>query len=325
MTGKDAILFIETPGQPSLPAAASMFVASFGARMISTTSVEQGCSIIDNLKDEQLLAVVSNTASIELFQKTRQSCHAAQNILITADTIFSYSEDLKGLDSVLIDHVIANTTSEWVNNELRVTLQKIIKRDIFGVDKYLNSQNDIQCITIKTSKDRDHCNQVVQKWVESCGFGKNVGRLAFGITEELLMNAIYDAPVAGGRKHYEELERTAHRELQPDEYGKLTYGTDGKTLALSISDPFGAFQREKWWQYVRKILRRDDPDSLIDTKKGGAGLGIFKMLYSSHGVVCNVQNGRQTEVIVLIDLSQPIRDFSGMPRSMHYFNLDSAT
>jgi hypothetical protein len=134
------------------------------------------------------------------------------------------------------------------------------------------------------------------------------------------MNAIYDAPVAGGRTHYDNIERTIHRDLATDEHSFLRYGTDGKTLALSIQDPFGAFKRDKWWQYTRKILKRDDADGLIDTKKGGAGLGIFKMLYSSHGVICNVNPGKMTEVIVLIDLVHPVRDFGVMPRSIHYFS-----
>jgi hypothetical protein len=163
----------------------------------------------------------------------------------------------------------------------------------------------------------------VQDWVEACGIGKNIGRLAYGICEELLMNAVYDAPIAGGRKHYEQYERYESRYLAPDEWATLKYGVDGRIFAISITDPFGAFVREKWFSYLRKALKRDDSDTLIDTKKNGAGLGLFKMLYSSHGVVCNVDPGKITEVIILISLNQPVRDFVHMPRSIHYFSTSS--
>ena len=72
-----------------------------------------------------------------------------------------------------------------------------------------------------------------------------------------------------------------------------------------------------------KIIPEFEDRQLIDTKKGGAGLGLFKMLYSSHSVVCNVDPGKTTEVIVLISLIHPVRDFVHLPRSIHYFNTSS--
>ena len=156
-------------------------------------------------------------------------------------------------------------------------------------------------------------------FAEDNRLGQYTSKLVFGITEELLMNAIYDAPVAGGKLHYAELPRTSPIVLQPDEYGKLTFGCDGSVFAISVADPFGALKREKLFQYLKKVLRRSDSANLIDTKKGGAGLGLFKILYSSHALICNVDPGRKTEVIALIDIQHQVRDFSKMARSVHYF------
>jgi hypothetical protein len=315
-----AVLILECAGGPVIPSETALKTACFGATILRASSTEEACGLIQNLKSApNLIAVVSNTPSAEVFKSARTSRPNAATILLTSTTILVYNDALGSQDTNLLDHVIANLSAEWMIDQLRITLQKILRKDIFGVEKYLYLETPVQTRVVTSSSDRDQCNSDVQKWVESCGLSRNIGRLAFGITEELLMNAIYDAPVAGGRLHYETMERTQHRHLKDDEYSKLRFGCDGRTLALSIQDPFGAFRQEKWNQYTRKILKRDDADGLMDTKKGGAGLGIFKMLYSSHGIICNVDPGKITEVIVLIDVAHPVRDFGIMPRSIHYF------
>lgn len=319
MAALPTILFVEVAGEKPLPHAPAIQVAGRGASIVFATGVEQGCQVLSSTARDSVDAIVCNAPDFNLYKASRQYQSRAKNILITSQTIHSYSAALKLEDLDLLDHVIAQLSEEWTIDELRITLQKILRRDLFGIEKYLMEDTLIISRPVCSSKDRDVFNAEVQRWAEASGASRNIGRLAFGICEELLMNAIYDAPVAGGRTNYESLERTTARDLKPDEYGNLRYGCDGRTLALSIQDPFGAFKREKWWSYARKILKRDDADGLIDTKKGGAGLGIFKMLYSSHGVVCNVDPGKMTEVIVLIDLTQPIRDFASMPRSIHYF------
>lgn len=324
MTAGRVVLFVEASGQPALPHAAALQTAAHGARIISLSHCEPALKALTatdaECKLSNLVAIVSNTADSDLFRAARLHHPTCSTVLLTAKPMHIYAESLGGEDTALIDHVIAQTSEAWTIEELRVTLQKLLRSDYFGIEKHLSPETPIITRKITTSRDRDTCDQEVQKWAESCGLGKNTARLAYGITEELVMNAVFDAPIAGGRTQYETLERTTARDLLPDEHATLRYGCDNHLLAISIEDPFGAFQRDKWWQYARKILKRHDTESLIDTKKGGAGLGLFKMLYSSHGVVCNVDPGKRTEVIVLIDLTQPIRDFSQMPRSIHYFN-----
>lgn len=321
-TTSGVALFADCAGYCALPAATALHISSAGLRPVIVAGLEPALQLLKNFaadRSEPLKVLVSNAPDFELFDTLRALHPDAKAILVTGESMHKYVESLKHDDMRLVDHVIANTHPDWTTDELRVTLQKIIRKDYFGLEKYLIADTLIHERTITSSKDRETCNIQVQQWIDSCGQSKSIGRLAFGIAEELVMNAIYDAPVAGGRHHYDKLERHEARDLAPDEYAKLRYGCDGQTIAISIVDPFGAFSRDKWWQYARKVLKREDTDTLIDKKKGGAGLGLFKMLYSSHGVVCNVEPGKKTEVIVLIDLRQSLRDFSQMPRSIHYF------
>lgn len=311
-----AVLILEVPGRKPIGSAISLTVATHGWRAVSLTSADQAREVMRS--SPALKVVISNDPDLEFFETARENS-GLTTILVTDLPMHEYARFLSGRDVDLLDHIVANLDPDWTSSDLAITLRKILTEDFFGIEKYLSLESDIQNYTVRGSSDRDLLNKSVQEWVDACGVGKNISRLAHGICEELLMNAIYDAPVAGGRTHYEQLERTSKRDLNPDEWSTLRFGMDQKLFAIGVTDPFGAFLRDKWFSYLRKALKRDDTTNLIDTKKGGAGLGLFKMLYSSHGVICNVDQGKKTEVIVLINVNTPVRDFIHMPRSIHYF------
>ena len=287
-------------------------------------SFKQAMVQVSNDTDVVLVTNSPDLETLSWFNKNFCASNSnSQVVLITSETISVYSPKLEGEDASLVHQVIGNISEDWTVDCLRVTLQKIRTNDFFGLNKYLNPNTVFETRAVTSSRNRETINSEVQAWVENSGLTKNYGRLAYGIVEELLMNAIYDAPSAGGKTTYSDLDRTEHRDLLSEDCSELSFGFDSRYLAFSMRDPFGAFTHDKWWHYARKILKRADSNSLIDTKKEGAGLGLFKMLYSSHGVVCNVSPGKSTEVIVLIDTRIPIRDFSTMPRSMHYFSVRS--
>ena len=319
MTADNRVVYVEIPGSKPLPEASALRVAAAGAEITCVTDIGSALAVLssDALPPK---ALVLNAPEGRLLRLVRDLNPKTSTVLVTELTMERYSRELSGGEDVLIDHVIANRQGGvWTINELRVTLQKILRQDFFGVGKYLAPATPLVSHPVRGSADREPNNTAVMAFAKDHRLGDYMSKLIFGITEELLMNAIYDAPVAGGRTHYAELPRTTPIALEPSEYATLSYGCDGSVFAVAVADPFGALSKPKLYQYLKKILRRSDSANLIDTKKGGAGLGLFKILYSSHALVCNVQPGARTEVISLIDTQQQVRDFSKMPRSIHYF------
>lgn len=297
-----------------------MRVAGTGADIVGVTDPGSAMAVLRTTKPVDLL--VCNSPNADVFSLAREMSPATRTVLVTESTMEQYSRQLGGAEDVLVDHVVANRIpGTWTTNELRVTIQKILRKDIFGVDKYLAPATPVHELVVKGSSDRENFNTKVMTFAEENRLGQYMAKLVFGITEELLMNAIYDAPVAGGRHHYGDLPRTTSVELRPSEYSQLRFGCDGSVFGISVTDPFGALTRQKLFQYLKKVLRRTDSTNLIDTKKGGAGLGLFKILYSSHSLICNVSAHKQTEVMALIDIQHQVRDFSKMPRSVHYFEV----
>ncbi len=312
------VLYVDIPGRKPLPEASVLRVAGTSAEIIGVTDPQSAMAVVRTTPGIDIL--VCNSPEPEIFSLARELQPKMRTVLVTESTMEQYSKQLLGKEDTLIDHVVANRVpAHWTINELRVTVQKILRADIFGINKYLAPATPIQELTVKGSNDRETFNTMVMNFAEENRLGQYMAKLVFGITEELLMNAIYDAPVAGGHHHYGELPRTTSVELRPDEYSKLNFGCDGSVFGISVADPFGALTRQKLFQYLKKVLRRSDSTNLIDTKKGGAGLGLFKILYSSHSLICNVEPQKCTEVMALIDIQHQVRDFSKMARSVHYF------
>lgn len=293
-------------------------VAADGAILESVTDINAALAALKS-RDPHI-AVVTNAPHAELFKASRTYHPSSINVLLTDLTMEQYSIRLGGEEHILVDILLANRCpSAWTTNELRITLQKFLRKDYFGIGKYLAPSTPIVEAVVTGSSDREILNANVMNFAEQNRLGQYMSKLVFGITEELLMNAIYDAPIAGGAHHYNEMPRTTSINLRPNEYSKLSYGCDGSVFGVSVTDPFGALTKDTLYRYLKKVLRRQDSSNLIDTKRGGAGLGLFKILYSSHSLICNVIPHQSTEVMALIDIHHQVRDFSRMTRSVAFF------
>jgi len=314
------ILYVDLPGHHSLPNMPALKVAAGGHESISVTDELAATKVLETIPN--LSAVVVNTANRTIFESTRRLHPDSMTVLVTELPMKDYSESLSGEEDTLLDHVILNRPgSDWTVHEIRTTLQKRLRSDIFGLEKYLASGTTIHKLTIVGSENREIHNTTVLKYALDHKIGQHLAKTISGISEEFIMNAVFDAPVAGGKRSYDTSQRTNAVELTPEEYATLSFGCDGRNFGISISDPFGAMTRSKLAKYAKKILMPRDSSNLIDQKIGGAGLGIFKILYGSHALICNVRPRVQTEFISLIDITDQVRDFSKMARSIHYFEV----
>ncbi len=314
------IIYLDASTDKALPNVTALQVASGDAVAQIVTDAQAAAAAIQALPIGNLAVFLANQADPELFRSVRQRHPDATTILVTSQPMHIYSPALAGQDHQLLDHVIANrNNANWLAHELRVTIQKILTRDIFGLEKYLLPGTYQHHVEVKGSQERENLNTETLRFAEQNQLGQSIAKMIFGITEEMLMNAIYDAPVAAGIERFKGMSRNSVITLEPEERPTLSYACDGDTFAISVRDPFGALRQDKFLDYLKKVLRRDDSNKLIDTKAGGAGLGLFKIFYCCHALICNVEAGECTEVIALIDNHDQLRDFARMPRSIHYF------
>jgi hypothetical protein len=312
------ILSIDLRGYKALPSGPALRIICEGATLDGVTDAAAALLALNSRKYDILLI---NGPSHEILAAAKKHHPGIITILITESPMPEYSQQLGNEEHLLVDHVIAGRSEESsVVHELRITIQKLLSKDIFGIAKYLRTDTQIFSFPVSGTHNREDYNRRIMNFVLDCKLGQHMAKSAYGVAEELLMNAIYDAPFASGLPYYAKFNRSQALTLRPEDEGVFSYGCDGRTLAISTSDPFGLLKRDTLMKYLKKVMRRQDSKALIDNKEGGAGLGFFKILYSSHVLVANVEEGKRTEIIALIDIVDQLRDFSKMARSIHYFD-----
>ncbi len=315
---KPKVIVLELASGTPLPELSVLKKILSDFSLTCTISHESVVSFLESFVE--LFALIINAADNDLFESVRKKFPRAQIILVTRESMETYSAVLNGREEILVDHVIAHNDSKWTAKQLSATMNKLRSGDIFGVSEYLNSILDVKKLSIFKSSGREEINKEVAEFVERNAMPRNIIRLALGISEEFQMNALFDAANAGAPETYGKLSRKSERILEQDHAAELQCAYDGNYLAVSIKDPFGAMTREKFFEYIKKVLRRDEGIGIIDTKEMGAGLGLFKVFYSCHALILNLQPRKATEMIAIIDLKLPLRDFSKMARSLHYFS-----
>ncbi len=168
---------------------------------------------------------------------------------------------------------------------------------------------------IGSSAERDAMVAAIQDRVTALQVPKRVAEMFGELAHELIMNAMYDAPVdAQGRPRYA-ADRKAELRLEPSERPAVWLATDGSRLVLQVADPFGRLQRH----HVMNGLARGLSGGEMDQSHGGAGLGMMMCHNSAALLVFDVRRGIRTEVTAVFELDLNLREFRTQARSIHYF------
>lgn len=216
-----------------------------------------------------------------------------------------------------LTHLLART-DPLDTSELLVTCEKILRGDIFGLEKYLCWGVEPEAEVVRVSDDRGAVLARLRRYLDGLALPPRIGELACGVADELLTNAIYDAPVdEQGRPRYAHRRRTEPIALGAGEECIFRYACDGRLLALSIRDPFGSLEQSVVLRHLARCLQRGADQ--ISSKAGGAGMGLFYVFSSVNHFVVNLAPGRATETIGLLDVSGSYRTLAARPKSLCFF------
>lgn len=203
--------------------------------------------------------------------------------------------------------------------ELLVTTVKLASGDIFGVEKYLPWGAKVHHRQIDSYREKSATISEVVGHAKKLGARTAVlGRIE-QVVDELLMNAMYDAPAA--RRGVPTSEQMASVQEAGCEGVELRFGCDGRYLVVSASDPFGELDKSDIFQHFERARRERAPRQEAG---GGAGLGLHIVLSSVSRFIANVDPGVQTEVVCVFDLMQSGRNVQSCASSVHVFEGDPA-
>jgi hypothetical protein len=176
----------------------------------------------------------------------------------------------------------------------------------------------------RTSQERDHVVGEIQRVAAAAGASSRVAERLSEVAHEMLMNAMYDAPVdATGAPRFAH-DRRQEVELHEQEAPTLRMAVDGAYIGLQVVDPFGRLQRQSVLAGVHRGLGANqngrEARQVLDTTSGGAGLGMFKIHSASAVMMVDVEPSQYTMVTTIVDLDVSPRELRSMPTSLHLFD-----
>jgi CheY-like chemotaxis protein len=185
-----------------------------------------------------------------------------------------------------------------LGEELTITTQKLIRGDLFGAEKYLLWGTDLHETAIVRGSQRTELVGELAERVRARGQSARVASMAMLVADELISNAVHNAPVDAGGAHYRR-ELPRDRELPLDERHRvrLRWGCDARYLAIEVTDRFGSLDQND----ILAALARSD----VRQAGSGAGMGLALTYRSCDQLVFNLAPGTRTEIIALIDVRYP--------------------
>ena len=168
---------------------------------------------------------------------------------------------------------------------------------------------------VTSSDERDRAVARVQDFVAALQVPKRLAEMASELSHELLMNAMYDAPVDDRGVARYAGDRKAVVQLPPDDAARLRCATDGTRVIVQVRDRFGGLQRK----HVVDGLARGLAGGEMDQSHGGAGLGMSVCHHNALAIFFDVARGRHTEVTAMLELDLNLREVRTLARSLHLF------
>ncbi len=237
-------------------------------------------------------ATTGNVAELDpLYAKLRERAHVcvvAPNASLTQLT--QYLRDPR------VNHVIVG---DELDNGVYVTAQKLLTGDIFGIEKYVPEATPVHYVRLRDFAGRGQAIQTILDFAEASRMRRQVRNSIGSVCEELLMNALYDAPVdEHGRQVFAEIDPHDRTGVPSPRPVSIRYAATDTHFVVAVRDRFGRLAKNTIVAYIEKCIHSP---TQIDRKTYGAGLGLYLVANAAASYIVNVAYGVATEVVCSFD------------------------
>ena len=217
-------------------------------------------------------------------------------------------------------NVIAKVAQEGTFDvgELLLTVRKILDRDILGAEKYVRWGSMLHTVTISDSTQKHETLEQLSSFLEELDCERRLLLQLETVAEEFIMNALYNAPVAAdGSRPFASLPRTEPAVVPADHAARLEFCSDGRLVAIACRDRYGSLTPERISESFGRAIRAGEDQ--VSFAAGGAGIGLYMVYMFVDQMIVNIQPGKVTEFIGVVDITVPFRMRAPRAKSVNIF------
>jgi hypothetical protein len=268
---------------------------------------------------EHTTEIPSDADGVALFVVDAESRRTAGASLRAASApVIVVGDDLDddGLITLMLEAPVSHLVRDPADRDLGITSEKLASGDLFGLEKYIAAGAKIGERVVTTDAAKRSAMSEVTAWAEAIGARSPIVHRLATVIDELLMNALHDAP----RESRPVLARPGSVDPLSERRALLRWASDDHVLAVSVSDAFGSIRQRDVIDHVRRAKDERGRPNPATLDEPGAGLGLYLVLANVASLIVNVNPGRQTEVVCLFDLARGTgRAITAGVRSLHVF------
>ncbi len=206
------------------------------------------------------------------------------------------------------------------DDEFISSATKALHGEIFGLQKYFPWGVTTFSMVVKNYEEKGRAIEIMMRYAQMAGVRGPVRDRIQLVADELMMNALYHAPVDGrGQEKYRGMTQKQLAQLPEVNPIQVQYGCSGRYFGIAVRDGGGSLHRDRALEY----LVRARAAAQMEQKASGAGLGLISVLHSVSKLVFNLAPGYSTEVIGLFDMELFARGKVGA-RSLHLFTASAS-
>jgi hypothetical protein len=185
--------------------------------------------------------------------------------------------------------------------EVAIAVRRLTRRALTpeGPAPYLFGGAPVTERLIGSTNERDQVVLELDALGNRLGLSEERMRRLQMVAEELILNAVYEAPrAADGTPRYHDADRQAPLTLAAQEQVQVRYGSDGRSFAVSVADRFGSLERERAFAALSAALETGgarDPSA--------RGLGLGAVFNASNQLAFHTVRGRSTEVTAVVHIA----------------------
>ncbi len=185
---------------------------------------------------------------------------------------------------------------------LAAAASRALYGDVFGLEKVVPWGTKVHSVLVGDYQEKSLCIAQLSEAAAAMGIRRKYRDAIEQCADEMLMNALYDAPVdAAGRQLFGDIPTKTRISLRMEQKAVVQFAFTGESFVLSVRDSFGTLARETMLRYLHKCLHAEQQ---IDRKTGGAGLGLYIIANACSAFSFNELEGVATECICRFDITQ---------------------
>lgn len=211
-----------------------------------------------------------------------------------------------------VDHLIQGEDSsahrqriEFFEKDRQAFFDQPLKLWMTGSDTDLIGE-----IALKSLADKSRTLQLVETILRST-YGQNLADASLKVLEELLMNAIHDAPHIAIQKGLETQPFASRAAV------RLRYLFSKSTISFACEDFYGELIPREIIDRIHSIYKSGVRESIRMDSKTGAGLGCFIMLQECQEMVFAVQPQLKTIVVASLTVEPSLKKRTRFLKNVH--------